>query len=89
MILFNRNYIVLLILVKGAFFMNLKHLNDTKLKKLIQIAPNKSISDIFQETLTMAESEGHFRELARDRVEQMQEEIKLIMSYLEGTRSNK
>ncbi len=69
--------------------MNLKQLNDTKLKKLIQIAPNKSISDIFQETLTTAESEGHFRELARNRVEQMQEEIKLIMSYLDGTRANK
>ncbi|HPZ06513.1 MAG TPA: hypothetical protein PL110_00235 [Candidatus Eremiobacteraeota bacterium] len=69
--------------------MNLKQLSDEKLKKLIQIAPNKSISDIFHETLGSAESEGHFRELARNRVEQMQEEIKLIMSYLDGSRMNR
>lgn len=64
--------------------MNSKELKDKKLKKLVQIAPSKSISDIFQETLETAESEGHFREMAKNRVEQMQQEINLIMDYLDS-----
>ena len=67
--------------------METKELRDKKLKKIVQLAPNKSISDIFQETLQTAQSEGHFRELAKNRVEQMQEEINLIMSYLDNKKS--
>lgn len=66
-----------------------KHLKDKKLKKLVQLAPNKSISDIFNETLKTSESEGHFRELAKNRVEQMQEEINIIMTYLSDEKSKK
>ena len=69
--------------------MNSEDLKNPKLKKLVQLAPNKSISDIFKETLQTAESEGHFRELAKNRVEQMQEEINLIMSYLDDVRKHK
>lgn len=66
----------------GGITMETKELKDKKLKKLVQLAPNKSISDIFREALQTAQSEGHFREIAKNKVEQMQEEINLIMSYL-------
>lgn len=70
-------------MIQEGNLMNTKQLKNKQLQKLVQLAPNKSISDIFQDALQTAESEDHFRELAKNSVEQMQEEINLIMSYLE------
>jgi len=67
--------------------MELKEIKDDKLKQLLQISSNKPINHIINDTLNLAESENQFRELAKSRVEQLQGEITIILSYLNDEKS--
>jgi len=57
-------------------------LQDFRLQNLIQFLPKKSIRRILEEALLNAESEGHFRQMAKVSLENIQQEVNLIKIYL-------
>ena len=57
-------------------------IEDFCLQNLIQFLPKKSIRRILEESLTSAESEGHFKQLAKSALENIQQEVNLIKIYL-------
>lgn len=57
-------------------------IEDFCLQNLIQFLPKKSIRRILEEALSNAESEGHFRQMARVALENIQQEVNLIKIYL-------
>ncbi|MEQ8170783.1 MAG: hypothetical protein ABRQ37_16810 [Candidatus Eremiobacterota bacterium] len=57
-------------------------IEDFCLRNLMQFLPKKSIKKILEDTLSSAESEGHFRQMATAALENIQQEVSLINIYL-------